>query len=123
LPLTVPAAAPVQPVQQPAYSWTDAALDKGPAFSLPASALPPKNPKLQTCKDCGGQVSPNATACPHCGSKAFNTASQLNQFSKNLMGCGCLLFVLGILPPILFFFSVGAFVGLKGGKPVQQQVR
>jgi rRNA maturation endonuclease Nob1 len=33
--------------------------------------------QLQKCKDCGGQVSTNAKACPHCGSKAFNRVNQI----------------------------------------------
>ena len=28
--------------------------------------------KLTTCEDCGGQVSINASACPHCGARRRN---------------------------------------------------
>jgi hypothetical protein len=62
------------------------------------------------CKDCGGQVSPNAKACPHCGSKAFNT---VNQITQGLLGCGCLCIVLAIL--------IGIAVAVVGGSAAHKQ--
>ncbi len=50
---------------------------------------------IKKCKECGGDVSTTATACPHCGAKSF--------FS----GCGCLL--LGLIFVVLFFLIVPLF--------------
>jgi hypothetical protein len=43
---------------------------------------------LNKCKDRDAQVSRNAKAFPHCGSKAFNA---VNQISQGLLGCLCFI--------------------------------
>lgn len=50
---------------------------------------------LKKCLDCGKEVSGNAKACPHCGSTTFDLAHAIGEAGNAMMGCGCLLILLG----------------------------
>jgi predicted RNA-binding Zn-ribbon protein involved in translation (DUF1610 family) len=41
---------------------------------LPQQAVLVANPKLRLCKDCGNQISKNATSCPKCGARIKRTS-------------------------------------------------
>jgi hypothetical protein len=69
---------------------------------------------LIACQDCGGQVSDQALACPHCGRplRSMPSPEKLRREARFLQslttGCGCLLlFVLGMVGVIVFLVLHG----------------
>jgi DNA-directed RNA polymerase subunit RPC12/RpoP len=52
--------------------------------------------RVGVCRDCGGKVSPSAKACPHCGSRTFNTS---RAFAQSAAAIGCLIFSLLFIGP------------------------
>jgi uncharacterized paraquat-inducible protein A len=53
---------------------------------------------LTTCKECGGQISSQAAACPHCGNQLKQSASG----GLATLGWGCLVILgLAILAPFI----------------------
>ena len=118
-PIRPPAQPTSQRLSEPENPWANIHLNTGAdgvPESLPMPAAKPKvgfresfrqfseemaKKRLQPCRDCGGIVSENAAACPHCGSKAFNTAKRVQKFNNGLMHYGCLLALLGISLPFL----------------------
>ena len=64
---------------------------------------------LKKCRECDGRVSKGAKACPHCGAKkpARNRIEHgLHEASNALMGCGCLLVIIGFVAMMLLGFTV-----------------
>lgn len=70
---------------------------------------------LIACPDCGGQVSDQAVACPHCGRplRSMPSPEGLRREARFLQslttGCGCLvlLFVLAAVGVIVFLVKYG----------------
>jgi len=51
---------------------------------------------LINCLDCGGQVSPNAKSCPHCGSQLFGKTQKVAAIFAGMS-------LLVLIPVVLFF--------------------
>lgn len=64
---------------------------------------------LTTCKDCGGQVSTNAAACPHCGAPVKSHQVQqapINTSGKHA-GIGTLIIALFVIGLAVYFAAGG----------------
>jgi uncharacterized paraquat-inducible protein A len=65
---------------------------------------------LTTCKECGGQVSSEAAACPHCGYQLKQQATS----GSSKFGLGCLVLIgLAIVLP----FITAIILYLSGAMP------
>lgn len=64
---------------------------------------------LTVCKDCGGDVSTNAAACPHCGAPVKPLAVQQasTNTSKKRTGVGTLIIALFIIGLAVYFAAGG----------------
>ena len=60
---------------------------------------------LTTCRECGGQISSEAAACPHCGNQLKQPAS--SGFTK--LGLGCLV-ILGLAIAAPFVTALIAYL-------------
>jgi predicted amidophosphoribosyltransferase len=56
---------------------------------------------LVKCGECKGQISTNAKACPHCGSRLSPITSSMNRLGWDMMKLAVLL-VLGFFALIVF---------------------
>jgi predicted amidophosphoribosyltransferase len=58
---------------------------------------------LTKCKECGGQVSTKAAACPHCGYPFVPTSVQDKRNAQKFVGLGCAFVLIGFM--VLFLIA------------------
>lgn len=64
---------------------------------------------LQTCPECGKELSSRATTCPHCGAprKAKGIDTTITGNARSCLGC--------LLWPIIILVVIGIVGGILGG--------
>jgi len=74
---------------------------------------------LTKCKECGGEVSSKAKACPHCGAVTTNrtaSASPTRRMKQKLGLIGALVLFVGVFMPVLHVPIVGNINYFQNGK-------